>query len=435
MGTSVAAHRSSAPIATGSFWRTLWVRIAVQGALLVGTIFLTYELVERTLLADASPLTLHVLHLARGMGTAFLLGTWAFLNIRKARIECDVQMSRDVELLEARVHDRTRELEESRAFTELLFNSLRERIVVLDHDGRVLKANRVAETGAGMPLLGRAWPGVGQGDTRADSNGRLWEIETIRVSGEVGTPGVVIEVGRDVTERRNLEAQVRHQETMASLGVLAAGFAHDVGNPLASLSTELELLEGESDVARFRESLGVLRRHVARMSRTLREMVDFARRRREEVTEVSIASAVSDSARLVCHDPRWKRVHLAIDVPTDLPPVRMVEDHLVLVLVNLMLNAADAMPSGGTLSISAKRDDARVVLRVRDTGAGMTTDVLAKAMTPMFTTKARGRGTGLGLAVCSNVVHAVGGELALSSTVGLGTEVAITLPVAGGDDA
>ena len=141
MSTSVAAHRSSAPIATSSFWRTLWLRIAIQGALLVGTIFLTYELVERTLLTDASPMALHVLHLARGVGTAFLLGTWAFLNIRKARIECDVQMSRDVEPLETRVHERTREFEESRAFTELLFNSLRERIVVLDHDGRVLKAN------------------------------------------------------------------------------------------------------------------------------------------------------------------------------------------------------------------------------------------------------------------------------------------------------
>jgi signal transduction histidine kinase len=346
---SIAQRRPPAPIAIGGFWRALWLRIAIQGALIVGAIFLGYEIVERTLLANASVSTLFALHLARGMGTAFLLGTWAFLDIRRARLDCDARMAEDVEKLEVRVRERTRELEEY------------------------------------------------------------------------------------VTEHRNLEAQVRHQETMASLGVLAAGFAHDLGNPLASLSTELELLEGETDVARFRESLGVLRRHVARMSRTLREMVDFARRRRDEIADVSIASAVADSARLVCHDPRWKRVQLAVDVPSDLPHVHMVEDHLVLVLVNLMLNAADAMPDGGTLTISARFVDGRVDLRVRDTGSGMKPEVLAKAMTPMFTTKARGRGTGLGLAVSNNVVRSVGGELALSSTAGIGTEVAITLPVGGGD--
>lgn len=346
-----AYHEAAAPALWG-FWGRLWLRIAVQGALIVGGIFLTYEILERTVLAGVSGETVHYLHLARGMGTAFLLGTWSFLHIRRARLECDQRMHEDLRLLEARVRERTRELEEARAAAELL------------------------------------------------------------------------------------EAQVRHQEKMAGLGVLAAGFAHDIGNPLASLSTELELLEGENDVARFRESLDVLRRHVARMSRTLREMVDFARRRREEVTDVSIASAVADSSRLVLHDPRWRMVKLSVDVPPELPPVRMVEDHLVLVLVNLMINAGDAMSEGGTLTISARTRGPLVDLRVRDTGHGMTPDVLAKVKAPLFTTKPGGRGTGLGLAVCDNVVRSVGGELAITSAPGLGTEVTISLPAArGGADA
>jgi signal transduction histidine kinase len=284
------------------------------------------------------------------MGTAFLLGTWSFLHIRRARLESDRRMQSDLDTLESRVRERTRELEKARAVAELL------------------------------------------------------------------------------------EAQVRHQEKMAGLGVLAAGFAHDIGNPLASLSTELELLEGEDDVARYRESLDVLRRHVTRMSRTLREMVDFARRRREEVTDVSIASAVDDSARLVLHDPRWKKVKLVVDVPADLPRVRMVEDHLVLVLVNVMINAADAMPDGGTVTVTARPRERFVDLRVRDTGQGMTAEVLAKAKTPLFTTKPGGRGTGLGLAVCDNVVRAIGGEVTLTSAPGAGTEVTITLPAAEATD-
>jgi signal transduction histidine kinase len=404
---------------SGRFWRELWVRLAAQGLLIVGTVFVGYELLERALLKDASEDLLHGLHILRGTGTSFLLATWAFWNIRKARLESDAQIEIDMRLLEARVRERTRELEGARAFTELLFDSLRERIVVVDSAGSVVKANRVAESSFGGPLAGKARASL------VDDGARVWEVETIALPGEERP--LVLEVGHDVTEHRNLEAQVRHQEKMASLGLLAAGFAHDLGNPLASLSTELELLEGEQSVEAFRESTDTLRKHVDRMSRTLREMVDFARRRRDEITDVHIASAVADSARLVRHDPRWKKVKLELDVPQELPPVRMVEDHLVLVLVNLMLNAADAMPDGGSLSITGRtREDGDVEVRLRDTGAGMNADTLARATTPLFTTK--GRGTGLGLSVCDRVIRSVGGTLELASEPGKGTVVTLVLP-------
>lgn len=420
----------SAPARHGAFWRNLWLRTALQGLVLVGSYFACWELVERH--SFAGPwVDLHALHLLRGMGAAFMLGTWSFLQIRRARREHDLEMEEQLGRLEQRVGERTRELEDARALTELLFNSLRERIVVLDGDGAIVKANKVAGEVGSLPR-GAEQPDEGRPDERVDARGRVWEIETLPVP-DMGTGDrLIIEVGRDVTEQRNLEAQLMHQEKMASLGILAAGFAHDLGNPLASLSTELELLEGEDDVARFRESLGVLRSQVSRMSRTLREMVDFARRRRDEITDVSLALAVADSARLVRHDPRWKKVQLVVDVPPELPSVRMVEDHLVLVLVNLMLNAADAMPSGGTLTLAARQIDGSVELRVKDTGVGMTPEVLAKAMTPLFTTKPHGRGTGLGLAVSDNIVRSVGGHLRLHSESGAGTEVVIVLPCGGG---
>lgn len=391
----------------GESWRDLWARTAAYGALLVLGYFVLWEIAERTLLSAAD---MHAIHLVRGAMAAVLLGTWSFLQIRRSRLACDAEMHGLVDRLEDRVRSRTRELADARELIELLFDSLRERIVVFDRDGAIVKANRMALEHGSRP------------------EGRVWELETIAVPDEQGGTRFTIEVGRDVTEQRNLEAQVRHQEKMASLGVLAAGFAHDLGNPLASLSAELEMLEGEDDVARFEESLGVLRRHVARMSRTLREMVDFARRRRDEITDVSIALAVADSARLVCHDPRWKKVRLEVDVAPDLPYVRMVEDHLVLVLVNLMLNAADAMSDGGTLTVTGRRHGDGVELRLRDTGTGMSPEVLSKAMMPLFTTKTAGRGTGLGLAVSGSVVKSVGGTLRIESTERVGTEVIIELP-------
>lgn len=437
-----------APPARHRFWRDLWYRTALAGAVFVFSVFGAYEIIERTLLRDASYATLHKLHIIRGSSSAVLLATWAFLSIRRARLECDAKLEEDLCALEAAVQERTHDLEEARAFTELLFNSLRERIIVIDPEGRVIKANRVALEAAGAPLLGRRCMDVFSAcarlgscvackatagappvvETRADGDGRVWELETIAVPNAAGRMHVVLEVGRDVTARQQLEAQVRHQEKMASLGLLAGGIAHDLGNPLASLSSELELLDGEEDLGRVRESLEVLRRHVGRISRTLREMVEFARRRRDEVSDVSIASAVGDSARLVQHDPRWRKIALVREIPEDLPAIRMVEDHLLMVLVNLMLNAADAMPGGGTLTVSARANGAAVELRVRDTGVGMTPDVLAKAMTPLFTTKGDKRGTGLGLSVCRSVIQAVGGDIRLESTAGCGTEVIISLP-------
>lgn len=430
-------------------WHLIWARAAAPGLLLLVLYFGGFEVIERVLLEDASKAMLHAVHLARGIGAAMFLATWAFFSVRRMRARVDAELSANVQTLEHAVHDRTRELEDARAFTELLFDSLRERILVLDHDGRVVKANRVASELAGMPLLGQRCSGAfpacaaaggclaqGCADAelataiRPDGEGRLWDIELIPVPGADGRPELFLEVGRDVTRQKSLEAQVLHQEKMAGLGVLTAGFAHDLGNPLASLASELELLEDETDATAMRASLAVLRNHVGRMSRTLREMVDFARRRRDELGDVSVADVVADTVRLVRHDQRWKRVSLSLDVPLDLPSVHIVEDHLVLVLLNLMLNAADAMPDGGNLSVSARSERGAVKIAVRDTGVGMTDAVRTNALKPLFTTKTGSGGTGLGLSVSNDVVRAAGGHLYLDSRPGEGTLVEISLPAA-----
>ncbi|MBL9026996.1 MAG: ATP-binding protein [Myxococcales bacterium] len=406
------ARRIAAGGEGAGFWAELWLRTALRGALLVAVLFGLYEILERTWLADADLEVLHKLHLARGLTSSFVLATWAFLNVRRARLERDRELETSLALLEERVQARTRELEEARAFTELLFDTMRERIVVRDESGRVVKQNKAAR--------------------EAQVPGRAWEIETVEVPPSASGGGLVIEVQRDVTETRELEAQVRHQEKMASLGLLAAGIAHDLGNPLASLSTELELLEDERDPAVMRDSLGVLARHVGRMTRTLRGVVDFARRRGDDVTDVEIADAVEDSVRLVCHDPRWTHVQLDTRLAADLPPVTMVEDQLVLVLVNVLLNAVDAMSGKGSIHIEARHGDGEVTLTIEDDGIGMPPEVLAQAMKPLFTTKGDRRGTGLGLAVCERVVRAAGGALTLQSASGRGTTVSIVLPASRG---
>jgi signal transduction histidine kinase len=224
---------------------------------------------------------------------------------------------------------------------------------------------------------------------------------------------------------KQLEAQTREHEKLAALGVLASGIAHDIANPLASMSSELEMLEDETDLARIRESLGVARTHIDRISRTLRDMTDFARRRSDERSLVMVADAVDDALRMVRHDPRARKTRIRTAVE---PGLRLVEDHLVMVLVNLLLNAFDAMPSGGELTIAAERAPTGIHLCVRDTGCGMTEEVRRRATEPLFTTKGVGRGTGLGLSVSLEIVESAGGRLEIESAPAAGTTIHLFLP-------
>lgn len=262
----------------------------------------------------------------------------------------------------------------------------------------------------------------------------FWGIRQARLERDRALEGMLRELEQRVEERtremREAEALAREQERLASLGVLAAGIAHDLGNPLTSLSSELEMLEVEDDPDRLHESLAVLRRHVDRMARSLRDIVGFARRRGDEVSDVVLSEAVDDAVRLVAHGPNHRKLRIAVELPTVMPPVRMVEDQLVMVLVNLLINAAEAMPEGGEVRVRARADAEWAELSVEDAGTGMSPEVLAQARRPLFTTKAAKGGSGLGLWGSERVLTAVGGAIRIESTEGRGTTVTLRLPLA-----
>lgn len=229
-------------------------------------------------------------------------------------------------------------------------------------------------------------------------------------------------------ERRVLQSQLAHQEKMAAFGLFAAGVAHEIGNPLAAISSELELLLGEQDLPTVQTSLSQIREQVGRISRILRELVDFARRRRDTEADLSLNSVVEDTLRLIRPDPRMRGVALSTDLDPDIPPVRLVEDRLVQVLLNLVLNALDAMPSGGKLSIRTRPRGGAILLEVADSGVGMSDEVRARAFEPLFTTKPQGKGTGLGLSICADFVAAAGGHIEVDSRPGQGATFRVFLP-------
>lgn len=231
----------------------------------------------------------------------------------------------------------------------------------------------------------------------------------------------------DVTEEKQMEMQLRRQEKLVSFGVLAAGLAHDIGNPLASLASEIQLLEGETDLTQIRDSLKIIKHLTERMSATLREMRDFARRSDQMNLSVSLHEAVDAAVRTLRFDSRAPGIDILVEVEQDLPAVLMAKNYLVLVLVNLLLNAFDAMGEGGRIRIRSYSAPAGgVVLDVQDSGIGMAPETMRRVLEPLYTTKVQGMG--LGLTVSQEIVRSFGGNPDLTSEPGQGTTVSLRFP-------
>jgi len=159
--------------------------------------------------------------------------------------------------------------------------------------------------------------------------------------------------------------------------------------------------------------------------------VDFARRRRDEAALVSVQGVVEDALRLLRHDRRMRGVSVERRYDAETPPVFVVEDHLMQVVLNILINALDAMDGGGRIVVEVCPVGARVALRVHDSGCGMERDALAHCFEPLFTTKAPGQGTGLGLSISRDIVREAGGDIELHSAPGRGTTAIVVLPGAG----
>lgn len=238
-----------------------------------------------------------------------------------------------------------------------------------------------------------------------------------------------------VTDQQKLQATLVHQEKMAAVGLLAAGISHDMGNPLSSIQMHLQLLEGESLPEQAAESLAFVRQGVNRLHRSIRELVDFARRPRNEAALVSVQSVVHDTLRFLRYDRRLRNVDVTVDADPAAPAVFIVEDHLVQVFLNLIINALDAMPDGGALHIELGSVGSEISLRIRDTGVGLAPQVLSRCYEPLFTTKAVGKGTGLGLSISREILQAAGGDVELHSREGQGATAIVRLPIAQETDA
>ena len=235
---------------------------------------------------------------------------------------------------------------------------------------------------------------------------------------------------QDELRRRVAEAQARviHQEKMAAFGLLAAGIAHEVGNPVAALSGLVQVLRRRDPDPYTAAKLDLAAAQLGRIGRTLRDLVDFSRPAPLVAGPFPPAVAVDEALGIARYYPGTKDRHLTTALPPDLPPVHAVRDHLTQVVLNLVLNAVDATAPGGHITISARHEGGWVELSVADDGRGIALADRCRLFQPYFTTKPRG--TGLGLFVSRQVAEELGGSLSYRTEPGHGTTFTVRLPAA-----
>ena len=231
-------------------------------------------------------------------------------------------------------------------------------------------------------------------------------------------------------DKVQFQAQLAEYEKYAALAQLALGAAHEINNPLLGILSHLELALKDTSDLEHRNEIEQCIAGAKRISSTLRGLVNYARPGPLLLSKISLYRLVADTIAFIEHQPMLRGKLLHNEVPPDLPHIRADANQLSQVMMNLLLNAAEATPEGGTITVRATKLTYvdMIEVRVTDTGCGIPPDILAHVFEPFFTTK-RGRGTGLGLSICQAYVRSHNGEIRADSVINHGTNVTLTLPI------
>ena len=327
-----------------------------------------------------------------------------------------------------------------------------------EHDGYLEHYRRTGEKkiiGIGREVVGRR------------KDGTVFPVELVVSEAWLGERRVFVGIVRDITERKQAEEALREgnrrlEETLAALqakseevktmtqqlwqaaklatvGELAASIAHELNNPLATVTVRVESLLAQTAAVDDpkRRPLEIIEQEVERMGNLVANLLQFSRRGQRQISSVDVADELVKSLELIRHHLRNRRIQVVQEFIPDLPIIQADRQQLRQVFLNLLTNASDAMPEGGTLTLRTTLDTLSsgkraLVIEFADTGVGIPAEHLPRVMEPFFTTKEEGKGTGLGLAICRRAVQEHGGTVHISSDVGKGTTIRIALPIGNG---
>jgi two-component system NtrC family sensor kinase len=362
-----------------------------------------------------------------------------------------------------RLHLKAEELGRMREFNENILESLDDGLVVFDAEERIIRWNLALEDFYGIAresAVGRTLTEVFDApfvealratrqehpygatlrrvplSSRKGDDGRILvnatEIPLQNAAGDEAVVGTLLLI-EDITDQVRLEEQLQISEKMASIGLLAAGVAHEVNTPLTGISSFTQmLLEGADQSDPRTALLEKIERQTFRAAKIVNGLLNLSRpgSSTNERTEVDLNAVITDVFALLEHQFEVSNVKVRRELAEYTVPVLGIEHQLQQVFLNLFLNARDAMPRGGWLSVVTRVEGNRVFAEIADTGSGIPSAHLARIYDPFFTTKAIGRGTGLGLSISYGIVREHDGTIHCDSAIGQGTRFTIALPLA-----
>jgi two-component system sensor histidine kinase HydH len=255
------------------------------------------------------------------------------------------------------------------------------------------------------------------------------DVTLSSLKGEDGTVWGTVILCRDLTEVQSLKREVETSRRLASLGRLAAGVAHEIRNPLSSIKGFATYFkERYRDNPDDQKTSEIMVHEVDRLNRVITQLLEFARPPVIQRKRASLQSLIQHSLKMIERQASAKQIQVLSHLPSEIKEVDLDPDGINQVLLNLYLNAVEAMDQGGKLSVSLSGEEgpARVKIVVSDTGSGINKEDLEHVFDPYFTTKQTG--TGLGLAIVHKIIEAHGGEVRVDSDVGRGTTVTLLLP-------
>ena len=282
------------------------------------------------------------------------------------------------------------------------------------------------------------------------NSGKVWvgEVENKRKNGEpfyaqllvspivddAGNVTSFFGIHRDLGEKKILEKQLVHTQKMESIGTLAAGVAHEVGNPLASISALVQVIQRSTSDNFAKEKLDLVKSQVTRISKIIRDLVDFSRPSNYELRLTDVNKNVEEAIEIIKVGAKAKNIIFKKDFHKNLPLLPLVADQIQQVFVNILLNAVDVIIerprlNGDTITVYTDLEEENIVCTFNDTGKGIPEENYAKVFEPFFTTKKEGKGTGLGLWVSYGIIKSFQGDIKVTSKLGEGTTFIITLPI------
>ncbi len=391
-----------------------------------------------------------LLGMGRKADTTFLnIEDWELLTT----IGYPVALALENAALYDQASDRALELERLKDYSENIIESLTVGVAVLDQRGRIIGWNRVLEEtffkkkdevlGRGLgEILGEAnlaaiFPSETQSDYRllseiqiqvAMGQNRIFDIaKTPLLDNRLNPYGTII-VFEDITEKILMQHQLMTSEKLASIGLLSAGVAHEINTPLTGISSYVQLLQKKLADSHYAQILEKIETQTDRVARIIKNLLNFARSPSEiSFSRVNVTDGLKEIIALI--DYKLKAINIVLELNArEVKPIWAQGERLQQVFINIILNALDAMPDGGTLRLGVEEQDEFIAVRITDTGTGIKKQHLAHIFDPFFTTKGVGKGTGLGLSISYAIIKEHEGRILVDSVEGRGTTFTVLLP-------